>query len=162
MHYRWKTGMLAWVLFRISGLALVFYIVMHINVISNLHDPAKFDETMRFLGSWQFRMLELGLFAAVLYHGLNGIRIFLVDFFNGSVKQATIFWSLMGAAVILFAAGAYPMFSRALYAKDHPAVAEAHQPAMHEMKAMPGGKCPVYHEEEAAAKKDDCCPKEGK
>ena len=36
MHYRWKTGMLAWVMFRITGLALVGYLAMHIIVISNL------------------------------------------------------------------------------------------------------------------------------
>lgn len=118
MHYKWKTGMLAWVLFRVTGLALVGYLAMHILVISNLHDPAKFNRTMQFLGSWEFRILELGLFAVVLYHALNGVRIFVVDFFNGSRHQARLFWGLMAAGVVLFALGAYPMLSHALYWKD--------------------------------------------
>ncbi len=115
MRYRWKTGMLAWILFRLTGLALVVYLIMHINVISNLHDPARFNEVMDFLGSWQFRMLEIGLFGVVLYHAMNGIRIFIIDFFDGALYQAKLFWSLMGVAVLLFIAGAYPIFSHALY-----------------------------------------------
>lgn len=119
MLYKIKTGMFAWLLFRLTGLALVFYLALHITVISNLHDPAKFDEAMAVLGSWQFRFLEIGLFILVLYHALNGIRIFIVDFFDGSVYQAKLFWALMGVGVILFAAGAYPLVSHALYWKQH-------------------------------------------
>lgn len=118
MRYRWKTGMLAWVMFRITGLALVGYLSMHIMVISNLHDPNKFNATMKFLGSWQFRILELGLFFVVLYHALNGLRVIIVDFFNGSVHQAKMFWGLAALGLILFIAGAYPMVSHALYWKD--------------------------------------------
>ena len=118
MRYRWKTGMFAWVLFRLTGLALVGYLAMHIMVISNLHDPDKFDAAMSFLGSWKFRMLELGLFFAVLYHALNGIRVFIVDFFNGSLYQAKLFWALAVVGVILFAAGAYPILSHAFYWKN--------------------------------------------
>ncbi len=112
------TGMLAWIMFRLSGLALVGYLAAHIMVISNLHDPEKFDSTMAFLGSWQFRTLEIGLLLVVLYHALNGVRIFIVDFFNGSLYQAKLFWSLMAVGVVLFCAGTYPMLSHALYWKD--------------------------------------------
>ena len=118
MHYRWKTGMLAWVLFRVTGLALVAYLAMHIIVISNLHNPAKFDATMAFLGSWQFRILEIGLFVVVLYHALNGVRIFMVDFFNAARSQARIFWILAVVGCVLFIAGAYPMFSHAMHWKQ--------------------------------------------
>jgi len=117
MLYKIKTGMLAWILFRLTGLGLVFYMALHIHVISNLHDPTKFNDAMAFLGSWQFRFLEIGLFILVLYHALNGIRIFIVDFFNGSLYQAKLFWTLMGVGFFLFLAGAYPMVSHALHWK---------------------------------------------
>lgn len=127
MIYRFKTGMLAWALFRLTGLALVIYLAMHIIVISNLHDPDKFNKTMEFLGSWQFRVLEIGLFLVVLYHALNGVRIFIIDFFNGSLYQAKLFWSLMGIGIVLFVLGAYPMISHALYWKDHKGKTEYHR-----------------------------------
>ena len=118
MLYRVKTGMLAWLLFRITGLGLVAYVALHINVISSLHDPAKFNQTMNFLGSWQFRFLEIGLFIAVLYHAMNGVRIFIIDFFNGSLYQAKLFWTLMIVAFFLFIAGATPIVTHALYWKN--------------------------------------------
>ncbi len=123
MLYKVKTGMLAWILFRLTGLGLVFYLAMHITVISNLHDPTKFNDVMAFLGSWQFRFLEIGLFILVLYHALNGIRIFIVDFFNGSLYQEKLFWTLMGIGFFLFIAGAYPLVSHALYWKEKQTVA---------------------------------------
>ncbi len=118
MIYRWKTGMFAWIMFRVTGIALVVYLSMHIMVISNLHDPGKFNQTMEFLGSWKFRLVELGLWAAVLYHAINGIRIFIVDFFSGSLYQAKLFWALMLLYAVLFLAGAYPLFSHAIYWKN--------------------------------------------
>lgn len=117
MRYRYKTGMLAWVLFRLSGLVLVFYLAMHILVISSLSDPNKFDKTMEFLGSWQFRMLEIGLLGLVIYHSMNGVRIFIIDFFDGALYQARLFWVLMAVAAVIFAAGAYPIMHHALYWK---------------------------------------------
>jgi len=120
MFYRVKTGMFAWILFRLTGFALVVYLAMHISVISSLHDPDKFDEVMVFLGSWQFRLLEIGLFFVVLYHALNGIRIFIIDFFNGSLYQARLWWIMMGLGAVLFIAGAYPMVHHAIYWKDNP------------------------------------------
>lgn len=118
MWYRPKTGMIAWILFRASGIALVVYLAMHITVISNLHDPAKFDQAMNFLGSWQFRLLEIGLLGVVIYHALNGVRILIVDFYNGALYQAKLFWTLAAIGLVLFAAGAYPIFTHAMYWKD--------------------------------------------
>jgi len=158
MHYRWKTGMLAWALFRITGLALVAYIAMHILVISNLHDPAKFDKTMDFLGSWKFRLLEIGLFGVVLYHSLNGVRILIVDFFNGSQHQAKLFWGVVVAGVILFAAGTFPMLSHALYWKDVQEGKTTHAAAGYGAITDPAvGCCPEMAKEAA---KSDCnkCP----
>jgi len=118
MFYRYKTGMLAWALFRITGLALVGYLSMHLLVISNLHNPAKFNQTMGILGSWQFRLLEIGLFGAVLYHALNGVRVVMVDFFGFAGRQARLFWVLMAVGAVLFVAGAYPLFSHAMHFKQ--------------------------------------------
>ena len=118
MWYRVKTGMFAWLIFRITGLALVFYLIMHIHVVSSLANPAAFDKTMNFLGSPLFRILELGLLAAVLIHAMNGVRILIVDFGKGALYQAKLFWILFAVGIVLFIAGSYPMISHALHAKD--------------------------------------------
>jgi len=118
MIYRVKTGMFAWLMFRITGLTLIVYLGLHLTVVSSLQNPATFDKTMGWLGSWQFRLLEIGLFVAVLYHALNGIRILLVDFGRGALAQAKIFWILAVIGFVLLVAGGYPMLSHALHWKS--------------------------------------------
>ncbi len=118
MYYKLKTGMFAWIIFRVTGLALAFYLIMHIHVISSLQDPDKFNSIMNFLGSWQLRLVEIILFASIIIHALNGIRILIVDFGNGALYQAKLFWILLATGILLFILGSYPMISHALHSRE--------------------------------------------
>jgi succinate dehydrogenase / fumarate reductase cytochrome b subunit len=110
----WKaTGMWAWVLFRISGLVLVFYLFVHIGVIST----ARFGENgetlnsiMKFFESPIAIVLDLLLVWAVLYHALNGVRIVLMDFGVGIKQHKATFWACMAVAVICLVFFAYVAF----------------------------------------------------
>jgi succinate dehydrogenase / fumarate reductase cytochrome b subunit len=115
MRYRVKTGMAAWLLHRITGLGLVVYLLLHINVTSSLHNPESFNQVMGFLGSPLFRFLELGLLALVIYHAMNGIRIIWVDFFGGSAIHAKIFWVVAVIGVIIFVFAAIPMIQHGIH-----------------------------------------------
>lgn len=87
-HYRWHAGFIAWLLHRITGVALALYLMTHIWVISNLaQGPAAFDATMKFLHGFVFRLLEVGLLATVLFHTINGVRIVLLDYGNLAKKE---------------------------------------------------------------------------
>lgn len=102
----WDTvGMWAWLFHRITGLALVFYIILHIVLMgtSLLRGPETFNSVLGFLmGSTLFLILDLLLAAAVLYHGLNGIRILLFDIGIGFNRQKEIFWVLMAAGLVIY------------------------------------------------------------
>lgn len=113
MHYKWKTGHWAFVIHRVTGLALSVYLIMHIYVISNLYRPENFDKVMGFLNQPLFKLAEIGLLFCVIYHALNGIRIGLIDFANGTTKHAQIFWVLMVIGIIVFIAGAIPFMHHA-------------------------------------------------
>ena len=115
MRYRVKTGMAAWLLHRITGLGLVFYLVLHINVVSYLHNPATFNQVMGFLGSPLFRFLEIGLLGCVIYHAMNGIRVIWVDFFGGSAYHEKVFWILAVIGVVIFIFGAIPMIQHGIH-----------------------------------------------
>jgi succinate dehydrogenase / fumarate reductase cytochrome b subunit len=115
MQYRVKTGMAAWLLHRITGLGLVFYLILHINVTASLHDPVYFNKVMGFLGSPLFRFLEIGLLACVIYHAMNGIRVIWVDFFGGSAYHQKIFWILAVVGVVIFIFGAIPMIQHGIH-----------------------------------------------
>ncbi len=111
----WKaTGMWAWLLFRISGLILVFYLGAHIIVISTAQfssDGSTFTDVMKFLEHPVALVLDLALVVAVLYHALNGVRIILMDFGVGIQRHKIIFWSCMAVVVICFVVFAYVAFS---------------------------------------------------
>jgi len=100
-------GMWAWLLHRITGIGLVFYILLHsiLMGVSLMSGKESFDTTLSVLmGNPFFELLDALLLGAVLYHGFNGIRILLFDMGIGiSVRsQRTIFWVFMGAAAILW------------------------------------------------------------
>jgi succinate dehydrogenase cytochrome b subunit len=107
----WKaTGMWAWLLFRISGLILVFYLGAHIIVISTGH----FDQLDRLMKTFDNPVLvlaDLALVVAVLYHALNGVRIILMDLGVGIHRHKVMFWSAMAVVVACFAVFAYVAFS---------------------------------------------------
>jgi len=101
------TGMWAWILHRITGLGLVFYILLHTILmgVALLSGKEGFDATLSVLmGNPVFELLDALLLGAVLYHGFNGIRILLFDVGIGiSVsRQKIIFRVFMGVAAILW------------------------------------------------------------
>jgi succinate dehydrogenase / fumarate reductase cytochrome b subunit len=100
-------GLGAWAfwLHRLSGLVLVFYLLMHIIVISTaISGQRDFNAAMGFLKAPVFVALEMGLVAVVLVHGFNGVRIVLFDLGIGLKKQKEIFVALMALAVVPFLA----------------------------------------------------------
>lgn len=98
-------GVWAFWLHRITGILILFYLLLHILVISTvLVGRANFDATMRLLKAPIFVLLEMGLIATILIHGLNGIRIVLFDLGYGVKKQKQIFWVLMAMGVVPFLA----------------------------------------------------------
>lgn len=106
MHYKWKTGMCAWILHRATGIGLAIYLPLHIYVTSSLHSPEKFDQVMGFLNLPFFKLVEIALLGAVLYHALNGVRILIIDWFGGTRVQAQMFWILMAVGLVAFIFGA--------------------------------------------------------
>jgi len=110
--YRYFTGSLAYVLHRITGLALLVYLFFHIQSITaaGKADPSSYDVLMRRFQEPDFKIGEILLYGALLFHGINGIRILLVDF----VVQRThwhkkIFWLFTLVVVVLLVVGAVPL-----------------------------------------------------
>jgi len=107
----WKaTGMWAWLLFRISGLILVFYLGAHIIVISTGQFD-KLNDLMKMFDHPVLVLMDLALVVAVLYHALNGVRIILMDLGIGIKRHKIVFWSAMAVVVVCFAIFAWVAFT---------------------------------------------------
>ncbi len=110
--YRWKySGMVAFWVQRLTGLGLLFYLLLHVHTIHMLRDPKTFDQALDTFRSPIFKMLEIGLLATVILHALNGIRITMVDMGVALTKQRQMFWWFaIGVGAVIFIAGAIPIF----------------------------------------------------
>lgn len=110
--YRYFTGSLAYVLHRITGLGLIFFLFFHIISVTkaNRVDPTAYDLMIRRMQEPDFKIGEILLYAALLFHGINGLRILFVDFVAGHThwhKRAAIGLALL--VVVLLVAGSIPL-----------------------------------------------------
>jgi succinate dehydrogenase / fumarate reductase, cytochrome b subunit len=103
----WKgVGMWAWLLFRISGLILVAYLFVHIGIISQgqVSGASVLDRLFKTFDSPFLVFLDFMLVSAVLYHGLNGVRVILMDLGYGIRRHKLVFLSVMIVAAAFLAA----------------------------------------------------------
>ena len=110
--YGWRyAGNVAFWIQRLTGLALVFYLIIHIHTIRDLQNPETFDKALRTFSKPLFKLGEIGLLATVILHALNGIRLTMVALGVGLTQQRQMFWYFaIGVGAVLFLAGAIPMF----------------------------------------------------
>lgn len=72
-------GHVAFLANRITGLGLVFYLYLHLAVLSTLlRGPQAWSDFLRLATTTVFLLLDVLLLFGILYHGLNGIRVALV------------------------------------------------------------------------------------
>ena len=101
-----STGFWSFVLRRLTGVALVIYLLLHIWVIGGINGGADtFNSRMEFLGKPLFRLAEIGLLAAVIYHGFDGIRLLIVHYFDVTDYRKSLFYAVMVVSVMLTIAG---------------------------------------------------------
>ena len=112
LSYYKFTGSWAWILHRLSGLALIFYLSAHIWVISTISKGEEgFETVMGILNTPVFKVLEVGLWGVILFHAFNGIRVVLVDFLKGALYHKKLFYILMFFAFVLWVTGSYLLVS---------------------------------------------------
>lgn len=99
VRYRGHSGHWSWVAHRISGLAILLFLTIHVWDTANAHFyPELYEWSLALFKTPLFGLGEIGVMAAVLYHAFNGIRITLLDFkpewWKYQQASATISWAL--------------------------------------------------------------------
>jgi succinate dehydrogenase / fumarate reductase cytochrome b subunit len=104
--YRGKVGMWSWVLHRITGVAIFFFLLVHVLDTSLVRlSPEAYNAVINTYKTPIIGLAELGLVAAILYHALNGLRVILIDFWRKGVKyQNVMWWVVVAIAFVIFAA----------------------------------------------------------
>jgi succinate dehydrogenase / fumarate reductase cytochrome b subunit len=81
LRYRGMLGQWSWVLHRVTGVGVVFFIVLHIIDTSwAVFYPGEYVRAIAEYQSPLFTIAEFALVAAVVYHALNGFRIIVFDY----------------------------------------------------------------------------------
>ena len=100
--YRGKEGMWSWVLHRITGVGIYFFLLVHILDTALIRvSPEAYNAV---IGAYQTPFMgvaEVGLVGAIVFHAFNGLRIILVDFWNiGTRIQKPMFYGVLGLWLI--------------------------------------------------------------
>jgi succinate dehydrogenase / fumarate reductase, cytochrome b subunit len=92
--YRGDPGMWSWVLHRITGAAIFFFLFVHVVDTALVRvSPEAYNQVVDTYKTPLVGLMEVGLVAAVLYHALNGIRVILIDFWqHGPRYQRLMLW----------------------------------------------------------------------
>ncbi len=109
------TGFFSFALRRITGVALALYLFLHMWVIGSINQgAAAFDARLATVQQPIFKFLEIALLAAVVYHGVDGIRLLIVHYFNVAEYRRSLFYAVMAVSALLIIAGGLPMLMFAL------------------------------------------------
>ena len=97
--------MWSWVLHRITGVAIYFFLLVHILDTSLIRlSPEAYDAV---IGTYKTPIMGLGeiaLVAAIGLHALNGLRIILIDFTAfGTRHHKAMFWVAVALWIVLLA-----------------------------------------------------------
>lgn len=101
--YRGREGMWSWVLHRITGVAIFFFLLVHILDTSLVRIwPEGYNTVIESYKTPIMGLGEIGLVAAIGLHALNGLRIIAIDFLSiGPRIQRLLFWIAVAIWVVL-------------------------------------------------------------
>lgn len=99
VRYRGRSGHWSWLAHRISGLAILTFLLIHVWDTANAHFlPELYQWSLALFKTPIFGVGEIGVMAAVLYHAINGTRVTLLDFkpewWKYQQRSAMISWGL--------------------------------------------------------------------
>lgn len=107
MWYRGGIGQWSWALHRVTGVGVLVFLLLHILDTSLIIlGPEHYNTIIALYRVPVFRVMEVGLFAAVLFHALNGVRIILVDFWPDLTR---VHRQLFYAELVLFVVAMIPV-----------------------------------------------------
>ncbi|MHC4183700.1 MAG: succinate dehydrogenase, cytochrome b556 subunit, partial [Planctomycetota bacterium] len=87
------TGTISHIAHRITGIAFLIFLFLHIYTLSSVfRGQDAFEDTLLFYDNPFGRFVEFALMFAVSIHLINGVRITIIDFFNLSRVHKKYFW----------------------------------------------------------------------
>ena len=100
--YKGREGQWAFLFHRISGMAILLYLMLHVvSIGSMIFGERVYMRIHETYDLWPFRVGLIGVVAAVVYHSFNGLRIILMDFTGWGVRLQRQLWYVVLAITVL-------------------------------------------------------------
>ncbi len=97
---------------RLAALGLTLYLFIHLLVLGTLaQGPDSYDNFLKLTQSVLYKLGELLVVAAVLLHGLNGVRLVLTSFGIAVPRQRELFLGAMAIGLIAILIFGVKMFT---------------------------------------------------
>lgn len=103
--YRGREGMWNWIAHRAAGVAIFFFLLVHVIDTSLVRiSPEAYNEVIGSYKTPLFGLIEAGLVGAIAFHAFNGLRIIAVDTWAWALrKQRLLAWVVWILVVVLMA-----------------------------------------------------------
>lgn len=113
LRYRGKEGQLSFLLHRLSGLGTLLFLTIHILDTATVYFfPHLYEHAIAIYRSTPFMLGEIVLVFLVVFHGANGLRIALMDFFpqlwRPAPERRSVAW-VLAISILLWLPAAYWM-----------------------------------------------------
>ena len=94
--------MWSWVLHRISGATIFFFLFVHVLDAAMLRvSPQTYNAVVGDYKTPIVGLMEFGLVAAVLFHAMNGIRVILIDFWSQGPRYQRLMFAIICIVFLL-------------------------------------------------------------
>ncbi|GAA2180037.1 hypothetical protein GCM10009847_16410 [Leucobacter tardus] len=103
--YRGNEGMWSWVLHRITGVSIFFFLLVHVLDTALVRvSPEAYNAVMSVYKTPIMGLGEAVLVGAIVFHAFNGLRVILVDYWRkGAQYQKVMFWVVIAGWVVVMA-----------------------------------------------------------
>lgn len=137
LSYRGREGMWTWILHRATGLGILLFLIIHVVTTAMvIYWPDFYNEELALYQHPVFRLAELLIFFAVLYHAFNGLRIIIQDFWPiAMLHQRQLAYAAAGLTAVATIPVAWMMLAPLFGLAEEPG-AERHRLRMQERAAV--------------------------
>lgn len=138
LRYRGAIGQWSWVLHRLTGLGVVFFLILHVVDTSwSVFYPDLYEKAIAAYQTPLFTIGEFGLVFAVVYHALNGLRIAVMDFRpEWWPYQERAAYYVLGGTVVLLVPVFFGMFIHVVDHYQDPQAVAAMMPTLEAVTAQ--------------------------
>ncbi len=107
--YRGQPGMWMWLAHRATGVAIFFFLLVHITDTALVRvSPEAYNEIIATYKTPIMGVIEAGLVAAIIFHAFNGLRIVAIDSWLWAARKQAVLSITVWAIWVILMAGFLP------------------------------------------------------